>query len=67
MTNTVLQPVVMAGGSGTRLWPLSRAGFPKQHVVLPGDTAVLQQGDPHLRDVAVVRTSDAAKVAGPPR
>jgi mannose-1-phosphate guanylyltransferase/mannose-6-phosphate isomerase len=30
-------PVVMAGGSGTRLWPLSRAGFPKQFLVL-GDS-----------------------------
>ena len=25
-----VQPVIMAGGSGTRLWPLSRSGFPKQ-------------------------------------
>ena len=31
------QPVVMAGGSGTRLWPLSRAGYPKQFLVLSGD------------------------------
>ncbi|MDP3926341.1 MAG: sugar phosphate nucleotidyltransferase, partial [Hydrogenophaga sp.] len=23
-------PVILCGGSGTRLWPLSRAGFPKQ-------------------------------------
>lgn len=27
-------PVVMAGGNGTRLWPLSRAGYPKQFLVL---------------------------------
>jgi mannose-1-phosphate guanylyltransferase/mannose-6-phosphate isomerase len=32
-----VQPVIMAGGSGTRLWPLSRAGFPKQFLVLSGD------------------------------
>ena len=32
-----VQPVVMAGGSGTRLWPLSRAGYPKQFLVLSGD------------------------------
>jgi mannose-1-phosphate guanylyltransferase/mannose-6-phosphate isomerase len=29
-----VQPVVMAGGSGTRLWPLSRAQYPKQFLVL---------------------------------
>ncbi len=29
-----VQPVIMAGGSGTRLWPLSRAGYPKQFLVL---------------------------------
>ena len=33
----VIQPVIMAGGSGTRLWPLSRAGYPKQFLVL-GDS-----------------------------
>ena len=34
--NQVL-PVVLCGGSGTRLWPLSRSSFPKQFLVLPGD------------------------------
>ena len=34
-----VQPVIMAGGSGTRLWPLSRAGYPKQFLVLSGDPA----------------------------
>lgn len=32
-------PVILCGGSGTRLWPLSRAGFPKQFLVLSGDDA----------------------------
>ena len=32
-----VQPVIMAGGSGTRLWPLSRAGYPKQFLVLSGN------------------------------
>jgi len=36
-------PVIMAGGSGTRLWPLSRAGFPKQFLVLSGDQSLFQQ------------------------
>ncbi len=35
----LVQPVIMAGGSGTRLWPLSRAGYPKQFLVLSGDPA----------------------------
>jgi len=30
-------PVILCGGSGTRLWPLSRVGFPKQFLVLSGD------------------------------
>jgi len=39
----LVQPVVMAGGSGTRLWPLSRAGYPKQFLVLSGSKSLLQQ------------------------
>ena len=33
----------MAGGSGTRLWPLSRAGYPKQFLALSGEKTMLQQ------------------------
>jgi mannose-1-phosphate guanylyltransferase/mannose-6-phosphate isomerase len=33
----------MAGGSGTRLWPLSRAGYPKQFLVLSGNQSLFQQ------------------------
>ena len=43
MNKIPVQPVVMAGGSGTRLWPLSRAGFPKQFLVLSGNTSLFQQ------------------------
>ncbi len=35
--------VVMAGGSGTRLWPLSRRRTPKQLLALTGETSLLQQ------------------------
>jgi len=38
-----LQPVIMAGGSGTRLWPLSRSGFPKQFLALDGNASLFQQ------------------------
>jgi mannose-1-phosphate guanylyltransferase/mannose-6-phosphate isomerase len=37
MTITTINPVILCGGSGTRLWPLSRSGFPKQFLVLSGD------------------------------
>ena len=38
-----IQPVILCGGSGTRLWPLSRAGFPKQFLVLSGTSSLYQQ------------------------
>ena len=41
MSNKVI-PVVMAGGSGTRLWPLSRGLFPKQFLTLQGQFTMLQ-------------------------
>ena len=34
--------VILAGGSGSRLWPLSRQQLPKQFLVLDGDTSLLQ-------------------------
>ena len=35
-------PVILSGGSGTRLWPLSREAFPKQFLRLAGDGSMLQ-------------------------
>jgi len=37
-----LQPVILSGGSGTRLWPLSREAHPKQFLPLIGDRSLLQ-------------------------
>lgn len=37
-----LQPVLLSGGSGTRLWPLSREAYPKQFLPLAGDATMLQ-------------------------
>ena len=48
MKKIEVQPVVMAGGSGTRLWPLSRAGYPKQFLVLSGNTSLFQQAAERL-------------------
>jgi mannose-1-phosphate guanylyltransferase / mannose-6-phosphate isomerase len=52
MTSITIQPVVMAGGSGTRLWPLSRAQYPKQFLVLQGDRSLFQQAAQRLTALA---------------
>jgi mannose-1-phosphate guanylyltransferase/mannose-6-phosphate isomerase len=52
MTPIEIQPVVMAGGSGTRLWPLSRAQFPKQFLVLQGNRSLFQQAAQRLSALA---------------
>ncbi len=38
----MIRPVILCGGSGTRLWPLSRKAFPKQFIPLFGDKSLLQ-------------------------
>ncbi|MFA0632978.1 sugar phosphate nucleotidyltransferase, partial [Vibrio breoganii] len=39
----MLLPVIMAGGSGSRLWPLSRTHYPKQFISLTSDDTMLQE------------------------
>ena len=38
-----ITPVILSGGSGTRLWPLSRKEYPKQYLPLAGDNTMLQE------------------------
>jgi mannose-1-phosphate guanylyltransferase/mannose-6-phosphate isomerase len=39
---THVTPVIFCGGSGTRLWPLSHTGLPKQFLCLTGNKSLFQ-------------------------
>jgi mannose-1-phosphate guanylyltransferase / mannose-6-phosphate isomerase len=54
----VIQPVILAGGSGTRLWPASRQSHPKQLLVLTGSQTMLQQTALRLEGFAQVRLAE---------
>ena len=54
-------PVILCGGSGTRLWPLSRTGFPKQFLCLTGNESLFQQAAQRL----AVLGNDSIQVAAP--
>lgn len=60
-------PVILAGGSGTRLWPLSRKSFPKQFVSLVGEDTLYQSsakrltgqiGDVSMQPPVIMTNSD---------
>ena len=52
-----IHPVVLCGGSGTRLWPLSRALYPKQLLALASERTLLQD--------TILRATDADRFAPP--
>lgn len=53
MTGLVeVRPVILCGGSGTRLWPLSRAGFPKQFLCLTGRQSLFQDATMRLMGIS---------------
>lgn len=43
MASSLITPVIICGGTGTRLWPLSRESQPKQFIPLGGETSTFQQ------------------------
>ena len=49
----IIHPVVLSGGSGTRLWPLSRAAYPKQLMPLVSSRSLLQETIERVADPAV--------------
>ncbi len=61
MTSKIV-PVIMAGGKGTRLWPLSRSGAPKQFLQILSDRSLFQQtlervSDTGLYEPAIIVTN----------
>ena len=53
----MLIPLILSGGSGTRLWPVSRKNLPKQFLALAGQGTLFQQ--------AIARTRQLPRVAAP--
>ncbi|WP_448165447.1 mannose-1-phosphate guanylyltransferase/mannose-6-phosphate isomerase [Burkholderia cepacia] len=47
----MIYPVILCGGSGTRLWPMSRGGYPKQYLKLTGDQTLVQQTASRLQHI----------------
>lgn len=61
---SLIVPVILAGGKGTRLWPMSRSSRPKQFLALTGDQSLFQQtllrlSDPSRYTAPIVITNDA--------
>jgi mannose-1-phosphate guanylyltransferase / mannose-6-phosphate isomerase len=58
-----ITPVILCGGSGSRLWPLSRKSYPKQFVPLVGDKTLFQNSaerltGPQFKNPIIVTNSD---------
>jgi mannose-1-phosphate guanylyltransferase/mannose-6-phosphate isomerase len=61
MEKIKITPIILCGGSGSRLWPLSRTGFPKQFLSLTGNLSLFQQAAQRL----VALGADDIQVAKP--
>lgn len=57
MEHGPIHPVVLCGGSGTRLWPLSRVLYPKQRLALASQRTLLED--------ALLRAADASRFTPP--
>ena len=64
----LIYPVILCGGSGTRLWPLSRRSMPKQFLNLAGQDSLFQQAalrvsGPEFEDTLVITANDYRFIA----
>lgn len=60
-----LQPVILSGGSGTRLWPLSREAYPKQFLPLTSEHTMLQETVRRLDGIGEERPREAIALLDP--
>ncbi len=56
-----MKVVIMAGGSGTRLWPVSRESYPKQFIKINGESLLLKT---YKRFLKIVKKEDIFIIAG---
>ena len=63
--NARIVPVILSGGSGTRLWPMSRDEKPKQFLALTGDRTMFQQTLDRVGDSVGVGAGDATRFVAP--
>ena len=64
----LIYPVILCGGSGTRLWPLSRRSMPKQFLNLTGKDSLFQQAalrvsGPEFEETLVITANDYRFIA----
>ena len=64
----LIYPVILCGGSGTRLWPLSRRSMPKQFLNLTGKDSLFQQAalrvsGPEFEEMLVITANDYRFIA----
>jgi len=52
---SIIYPVLLAGGSGTRLWPLSRKSYPKQFSKLIDETTLFQRSAQRLISSEIIK------------